>query len=52
MDCTIPVAKAKGLISWAVTEQLICVFVFAYAVCWFSGVHTMYVGSYTCTSYI
>ena len=31
MDCTIRVAKTKGLISFAVTAKLICVFVFAYA---------------------
>ena len=36
MDCTICVAKTKALISFAVTEKLICVFVFAYAKCWFS----------------
>ena len=30
-DCTIYVAKTKSLISCAVTAQLICVFVFAYA---------------------
>ena len=30
-DCTICVAKTKALISCAVTAQLICVFVFAYA---------------------
>ena len=30
-DCTIYVAKTKALISCAVTAQLICVFVFAYA---------------------
>ena len=30
-DCTIPVAKTKALISFAVTAKLICVFVFAYA---------------------
>ena len=35
-DCTIPAAKTKVLISCAVTVQLICVFVFAYANCWFS----------------
>ena len=29
-------AKTKALISCAVTAQLICVFVFAYANCWFS----------------
>ena len=33
-DCTFRVAKTKVLI--AVTEKLICVFVFAYANCWFS----------------
>ena len=31
MDSTIRVAKTKALISCAVTAQLICVFVFAYA---------------------
>ena len=36
MDCTIQVAKTKALISFAVTAKLICVFVFAYAKCWFS----------------
>ena len=30
-DCTICVVKTKALISCAVTAQLICVFVFAYA---------------------
>ena len=30
-DCTIYVAKTKGLISFTVTAKLICVFVFAYA---------------------
>ena len=35
-DCTIYVAKAKALISFAVTAKLICVFVFAYAKHWFS----------------
>ena len=30
------VAKTKALISFAVTAELICVFVFAYAKCWFS----------------
>ena len=29
-------AKTKALISFAVTAKLICVFVFAYAQCWFS----------------
>ena len=36
MNCTIYVAKTKALISFAVTAKLICVFVFAYAKCWFS----------------
>ena len=35
-NCTIQVAKTKALISFAVTGKLICVFVFAYADCWFS----------------
>ena len=35
-NCTIRVAKAKALISFAVTAKLICAFVFAYADCWFS----------------
>ena len=35
-DCTTYVAKTKALISFAVTAKLICVFVFAYANCWFS----------------
>ena len=30
-DCTIYVVKTKAMISWAVTAQLICAFVFAYA---------------------
>ena len=30
------VAETKALISFAVTAKLICVFVFAYAKCWFS----------------
>ena len=34
-DCTFRVAKTKRLISLAVTAKLICVFVFAYANCWF-----------------
>ena len=32
--CIIQVAKTKALISFAVTAQLICVFVFAYAEHW------------------
>ena len=35
-NSAIRVAKAKALISSAVTAQLICVFVFAYANRWFS----------------
>ena len=37
-------AKTKALISFAVTAKLICVFVFAYAKCWFShdAVHMSY----------
>ena len=34
--CSIRVAKTKTLISFAATTKLICVFVFAYADCWFS----------------
>ena len=30
-------SKNKGVISFAVTAKLICVFVFSYADCWFSG---------------
>ena len=30
------IVKTKALISFAVTAKLICVFVFAYAKCWFS----------------
>ena len=36
MDCTIYVAKTKALISCAVTPQLICIFVFAFAKSQFS----------------
>ena len=36
MNCAIRVAKTKTLISFAVTAKLICIFVFAYADCWFS----------------
>ena len=35
-DCTFQVAKTKALIRFTVTAKLICVFVFAYANCWFS----------------
>ena len=34
--CIIRVAKTKALISFEVPARLICVFVFAYAYCWFS----------------
>ena len=34
--CTICVGKTKALISFSVTAKLICVFVFAFADCWFS----------------
>ena len=36
VHCTIYVAKIKALISFVVTEQLICGFVLAYAKSWFS----------------
>ena len=36
MYCTSQVTKTKALISFGVTTKLICVFVFAYAKCWFS----------------
>ena len=35
-NCTIPIAKTKALISFAVIAKLIYAFVFAYANCWFS----------------
>ena len=35
-NCTVSVSKTQVLISCAVTAQLICAFVFAYADCWFS----------------
>ena len=34
-NCSIRIAKAKVLISFAVTVKLICAFLFAYAKCWF-----------------
>ena len=37
-NCTFRVAKTKALISFVVTAKLICIFVFAYADCWFSHV--------------
>ena len=39
-DCTIRVAKTKALISFAVTANLICVFVFAYTKSRFSHKET------------
>ena len=36
MNCTIRVVKTKALISFGVAAKLICVFVLAYADCWFS----------------
>ena len=36
MNCTIHVVKTKTIISFEVSAKLICVFVFAYADCWFS----------------
>ena len=36
MDCTINVVKTKELINYAITVQLICTFVFAYAKIGFS----------------
>ena len=36
MNCTIPVAKTKALISFAVSAKLIRAFVFSYADCSFS----------------
>ena len=38
-------AKTKAQISCAVTAQLICVFVFAYANCWFSHAQAQLVGA-------
>ena len=46
-DCTIRVAKTKSLISCAVTAQLICVFVFAYAKCRFFMTRLIFECSYT-----
>ena len=42
MDCTIDLMKTKALISWSVTAQLICVFVFAYAKSKFSNGEAYY----------
>ena len=43
------VAKTKALISFAVTAKLICVFVFAYAKCWFSHDAAQMFCLYICT---
>ena len=43
-DCSICVAKTKALISGAVTAQLICVFVFAYAKSRFSDIEASFIG--------
>ena len=42
----IPVAKAKALMSWKVTAQLICAFVFAYADCLFSDASIQWLDSH------
>ena len=42
-NCSIRVAKTKALISCAVTAQLICTFVFAYADRWFSHVTAQFI---------
>ena len=42
--CTIYVAQTKALISCAVTVQLICAFVFAYAKRWFSHDAAHFIG--------
>ena len=39
------VVKTKALISFAATAKLICVFVFAYAKCWFSHDAAQYAGA-------
>ena len=43
MDCIIYLAKSKALISCAVTAQLICAFVFAYAKISFSHVAAYFI---------
>ena len=46
-DCTIRIAKTKALISCAVTAQLICVFVFAYAKKFsYNAAHIMHVDTF------
>ena len=42
------VAKTKALISFAVHAKLICIFVFAYAKCWFSHDAAHMNNSYIC----
>ena len=53
-NCTIPLAKTKSLISFAVTAKLICVFVFAYAICWFSHevAHLSFKNNYLNTTWL
>ena len=51
MNRTIRIAKTKAVISFAVTAKLICIFVFAYADCWFSHnaahlTHFVHTGGY------
>ena len=45
-------AKTKALISCAFTAQLICVFVFAYANCWFSHAHAHLYLSNSCSLWL
>ena len=49
--CTIQVAKTKALISFAVTAKLICVFVFAYANCWFFHARTHLIFCWLCLKF-
>ena len=50
MDCTIYVAKTKALFSWAVTAELKCAFVFAYARIRFSNLNVCI--KFDCKPYI
>ena len=49
-----PSSKPKALISFTVTANLICVFVFAYVDCWFSheAAHLMAITSSACGAFI
>ena len=40
--------KTKSLISFTVSAKLICVFVFAYAKCWFSHAKALFTVSHVC----